>query len=215
VLGAGIALAGCGTAPSEPPATASPSAPSGTPAAVFTPLPPGSFTVDLPDGWRDVPLDGRYEELVAGLRAANRPFGESLQSRLENVAETSTYFAFDASPEVVASGDLVTLVVTEVALPTDVSVQAFATTVQRQVEQLVEGDVELREVLVTAGQAYSLAYLAPLTRPDGQPASMAVTQVMYALPGRGYVISFFVPPARANDYAEVVATIATSFRIAN
>ncbi|HYN47675.1 MAG TPA: hypothetical protein VER83_02350, partial [Candidatus Nanopelagicales bacterium] len=123
------------------------------------------------------------------------------------------YFAVDASPSAVAKGDLVTLVVTEVALPRDVSLQTFATTIQGQVKQLVEGDVELREILITAGQAYSMAYTAPVTRPDGKPASAAVTQVLYVLPGRGYVMTFAVPPARANEYAQTVADIATSFTI--
>ncbi len=34
----------------------------------------------------------------------------------------------------------------------------------------------------------------PLTRPDGEPGSAAVTQVLYVLPGRGYVLTFAVPP---------------------
>jgi hypothetical protein len=40
-----------------------------------------------------------------------------------------------------------------------------------------------------------------------------VTQVLYVLPGRGYVMTFAVPPARADAYAQAVADIATSFTI--
>ncbi|MFH0751405.1 MAG: hypothetical protein V2B17_06175, partial [Chloroflexota bacterium] len=209
-----LALAGCGAPPGASPlATATPGAsaiPSG-PAPSPTPLPPGSFTFDLPPGWAAVPVAGSHDGLLATLRSQNAAFAESLAARLENLSDTTTYVAFDASPAAVTKGDLATLVVTEVALPLDVSLQTFAGTIRGQVRQLVEGDVELREILVTAGQAYSMAYTAPVTRPDGQPAAAAVTQVLYVLPGRGYVITFAVPPARANDYSQVVADIATSF----
>ena len=219
VVATALSLAACGATPTaSPPATVAPTAPdaaspSGSPAADATPLPPGSFTFDLPDGWRVVPLDGSYDALIAELAAVNPTFAESLGARLSGAPASATYFAFDASPAAVAAGDVVTLVVTEVDLPLDVSLATFAGTVHSQVEQLVEDTVELRQILVTAGQASSLAYLAPLTRPDGQEGSIAVTQVLYVLPGRGYVITFGAPPARANDYAETIAQIATSFRI--
>jgi hypothetical protein len=179
-----------------------------------TPLPPGAFTFDLPDGWQVVEIDGDYDDLLADLAATNPAFAESLGSRLENLADSATYVAFDASPAAVEAGDLVTLIVTEVDLPPDVDLPTFAETVRAQAEMNVEQDVELRRILVTAGEAYSLAYAAPFTRPDGQPAAVAVTQVLYTLPGRGYVMTFAVPPDRANDYSEVVADIATSFAIA-
>lgn len=215
-LVAALALAGCGAAPSASPvATATPGTsaqPSGSAPGV-TPLPPGAFAFDLPAGWVAVPIAGSHDVLLATLRSQNAAFAESLAARLENLSDTTTYLALDASPPAVANGDLATLVVTEVALPLDVSLQTFAKTIQGQVKQLVEGDVELREILVTAGQAYSMAYTAPVTRPDGKPASAAVTQVLYVLPGRGYVMTFAVPPARADDYAQAVADIATSFTI--
>jgi len=217
---AALALAGCGATPSAVP-SASPVAPAtlaaspepSGPAPGGTPLPSGAFTFDLPAGWVAVPITGSHDALLAGLRSQNAEFAESLAARLENLSATTTYVALDASPAAVAAGDLVTLVVTEVALPLDVSLRTFATTIQGQVEQLVEGDVELRQILITAGQAFSMAYAAPVTRPDGQPATTAVTQVLYVLPGRGYVMTFAVPPPRANDYAAAVAAIATSFTI--
>ena len=204
-----VVLAACGSAPSPSPSPASP-----TPAPAATPLPPGAFTFDLPAGWQVVEIDGAYDDLLADLAATNPAFAESLGSRLENLADSATYVAFDASPEAVAAGDLVTLIVTEVDLPPDVDLRTFAETVRAQAEMNAEQDVELRRVLVTAGEAYSLAYAAPFTRPDGQPAAVAVTQVLYVLPGRGYVITFAAPPDRANDYSEIVAEIATSFAIA-
>ena len=213
---AALGLAGCGAAPSASTvATATPRAsaqPSG-PGPVVTPLPPGAFTFDLPAGWVAVPIAGSHDALLATLRSQNAAFAESLAARLDNLSDTTTYVALDASPGAVAKGELVTLIVTEVALPLDVSLQTFATTIQGQVKQLVEGDVELRKILVTAGQAYSMAYTAPVTRSDGKPAAAAVTQVLYVVPGRGYVMTFAVPPARANDYAQAVAEIATSFTI--
>lgn len=220
----GVVLAACGATPSPSPA---PSAdPSGTasPGAVTpgpgvstdpaaTPFPPGAFTVELPDGWRSVPVDGDHGALAGEFAATNPAFAESLEARLENLPDTATYVAFDGAEEAVAAGELATLTVTEVDLPPDVTLETFARTVQTQVEQLVEGDVELRRILVTAGEAYSLAYLAPLTRPDGEPGAAAVTQVLYVLPGRGYVLTFAVPPERANDYAQAIADTATSFTI--
>lgn len=214
---AGLALiamvvGGCGSAPSPSPAPASPTP--ATPGPSATPLPPGAFTFDLPDGWQVVEIDGSYDDLLAELAATNPEFAESLGSRLENLPDSATFIAFDASPEAVAAGDLVTLIVTEVDLPPDVDLATFAETVRTQAEMNAEQDVELRRILVTAGEAYSLAYAAPFTRPDGQPAAVALTQVLYVLPGRGYVITFAVPPDRANDYSEIVAEIATSFTIA-
>ncbi len=202
-LAATVVLAGCGATPTASPA----------PTAGATPLPPGSFTFDLPDGWRAVPVGGSHDELIAELRAVNPSFAESLDARLSGTPDTATYFAFDATPAAVAAGDVVTLVVTEVDLPPDVSQETFAAAAHRQVEQLVEDTVELRPILVAAGQASSMAYLAPLTRSDGQEGTVAVTQVLYTLPGRGYVMTFGAPPPRANDYATTVADIATSFRI--
>jgi len=205
-------VAGCGNGPSASPTPASPVPV--TPGPSATPLPPGAFSLDLPDGWQVVPVDGDHEALVAELAKTNPEFAESLGARLENLPDSATYVAFDGSAEAVEAGDLVTLIVTEVDLPADVDLTTFAETIRTQAEMNVEQDVELRRILVTAGEAYSLAYAAPFTRPDGQPAAVAVTQVLYVLPGRGYVLTFAGPPDRANDYSKVVADIATSFAIA-
>jgi hypothetical protein len=206
------ATAATAPAPQTPPVETLPAGATPSPAGA-TPLPAGSFTFDLPGSWRAVPLDASHDGLVADLRKTNPAFADSLQARLANAADATSYFAFDGSSAAVKAGDLATLAVTEVDLPPTVSLETFATTVQKQVSQLVESDVELRKILVTAGQAYSLAYTAPLTRPDGQPGSVAVTQVLYVLPGRGYVLTFSTPTDRANDYAQVVADMATSFTI--
>jgi hypothetical protein len=40
-----------------------------------------------------------------------------------------------------------------------------------------------------------------------------VTQVLYVLPGRGYVMTFAVPTDQAADSAKEIADIATSFTI--
>lgn len=222
-------LAACGATPStspagsatpapsspSPAATASPgttAGPDGSPAA--TPFPRGAFTIDLADGWQSVPVDGDNDALLAELGTTNPEFAESLGARLDALPDSASYVAFDGSKDALTAGELATLTVTEVDLPPDVALETFAKTVQGQVEQLVEDDVELRPILVTGGQAYSLAYLAPLTRPDGQPGMAAVTQVLYTLPGRGYVLTFAVPPERANDDAQEVADMATSFAIA-
>ncbi len=207
-----LLLAACGNSPSPSLAPASP--PPATPGAPTTPLPPGAFTFELPDGWQEVQVDGPHDELLADLGATNPAFAESLGARLANLADSASFVAFDGTPEAVEAGDLVTLTVTEVDLPLDVTLPDFAETVRSQAEMIVEDDVELRRILVTAGQAYSLAYPAPFTRPDGQPAVVAVTQVLYTIPGRGYVMTFAVPPDRANDYSETVADIATSFAMA-
>lgn len=212
-----VALAGCGASSSAPP-TAGPTAAPPTagatgPAPSLTPLPSGSFTIDLPAGWRAVPVDGSHEEIVAAVRTRSPAFADSLEARLANLSDTTTYVAFDASPAAVEDGAPAMLVVTEVALPVDVSLQTFATTIQGQVRQLVEADVELDQILITAGQAFAMTYEAPLTRPDGQTGSATVTQVLYVLPGRGYVLTFAVPTDRAAAYAPVIAEIATSFTI--
>jgi hypothetical protein len=237
LVAAVVAVAGCGSAsttspapsaaaanpsvaPSAAPGSATPAPGSATPAPGTasaapgsTPLPAGSFTFDLPAGWRAVPVSGSHDSLIAALRAENAAFADSLAARLDNLSSTTSYVAFDASPSTVRKGDVVMLIVTEVALPVDVSLETFSTTIKDQVSQLVEKDVELRRILVTAGQAYSLAYSAPLTRPDGQPGTVAVTQVLYVLPGRGYVLTFAAPPGSVNDYAQTIADIATSFTI--
>jgi hypothetical protein len=216
---AAFAFAGCGTAPNASPAAPATAAPSTAPSAsadpepAATPLPPGAFTFDLPVGWVAVPVSGTHDALLGGIRAQNPAFAGSLAARLAGLSDTTTYVAFDSSPDAVKKGDLVMLVVTEVALPADVGLEAFATTIKGQVEQLIEGSVDLRQITVTAGQAFSLAYGAPVTRPDGKPGAAAITQVLYVLPGQGYVMTFAVPPDRANDYAQVVADIATSFTI--
>ncbi len=220
---AALAVAGCGVTPDAsavanpaPAASTAPStAPSGSagPGPAATPLPPGAFTFDLPAGWVAVPVSGDHDALLAGVRAQNPAFADSLAARLAGLSDTTTYVAFDASPDAVKKGDLAMLVVTEVALPADLALQTFATTIKGQVEQLVEGTVDLRQIIVTAGQAFSLAYGAPVTRPDGKPGAAAITQVLYVLPGRGYVMTFAVPPDRANDYAQAIADIATSFTI--
>jgi hypothetical protein len=214
-----FAVAGCGassgatpTATATPPGSAGPSN-STAPGPDATPLPPGAFTFDLPAGWVAVPISGSHDALLARLREQNPVFADSLAARLGGLSATTTYVAFDASADAVKQGDIVMLVVTEVALSGDVALEAFASTIKGQVEKLVESTVDLRQVLVTAGQAFSLAYLAPVTRPDGKPASAAITQVLYVLPGRAYVMTFAAPPDRANDYAQAIADIATSFTI--
>jgi hypothetical protein len=213
---ASVAFAGCGASSSAAPTAVSSAAPPAQPtgpAPSMTPLPPGSFTVDLPAGWRAIPVVGSHDAIVAAVRSRNPAFADSLEARLANLADTTTYVAVDTSPAAVETGAPVMLVVTEVALPADVSLQTFATTINGQVEQLVEADVELDQILVTAGQAFTMTYEAPVTRPDGQTGSAAVTQVLYLLPGRGYVLTFAVPTAQASDYAREIAEIVTSFTI--
>jgi hypothetical protein len=222
-LATAAALAACGGTPSASPApsaTAAPGSPSpsvapgsGGPATSATPFPTGSFTFDLPAGWKAIPLDGSHDALLAAFRAQNPTFADSLEARIKALPGTATYLAVNASPAVVAKGDVVTLIVTEVNLPADVSSETFAKTVQSQVKQLVEDDVPLKPVLLSSGQGYSMAYSAPFTRPDGQQATVAVTQVLYVIPGRGYVMTFSAPQSRAQDYAQEIADIATSFTI--
>ena len=112
------------------------------------PLPPGAFTFDLPAGWVAVPVSGNHDTLLAGIRGQNPALAESLAARLGGLSDTTTYVAFDASSDAVQKGDLVMLVVTEVALPADVALQTFATTIKGQVEKLVEGTVDLRQILI-------------------------------------------------------------------
>lgn len=216
LVAASVALAGCGASSSAAPTAVPSAAPSAQPsgsAPSLNPLPPGSFTVDLPAGWRAVPVDGSHEAIVAAVRTRNPAFADSLEARLANLSDSTTYVAVDTSPAAVQDGAPVMLVVTEVALPADVSLQTFATTIQGQVRQLVETDVELSQILVTAGQAFTMTYEAPVTRPDGRTGTATVTQVLYVLPGRGYVLTFAVPTAQASDYAREIAEIATSFTI--
>ncbi len=223
-----VAVAGCGSTASGSPAPSATPAPtvapgsggqtspvpgSAAPAPSVTPLPAGSFTFDLPSGWKAVPVDGDHAALIASLTAANPTFAESLGARLAALPGSATYFAFNATPSVIAKGDVVTLIVTEVALPLDVTLETFATTLKGNAEQLAEADLQLRRILVTAGQAYSVAYAAPLVRPDGQEGTLAVTQVFYVLPGHGYVLTFAASPATANDHAKDISDIATSFTI--
>lgn len=230
-------LAACGTAASPgapssvapatdgatvvtPAATAAPSSggeasavPGATSSTAATPRPRGAFTFELPASWKEVALDGDYAELIAGLRATNSTFADSLDARLRNVAASTSYFAFDASESAIKAGDLATLAVTETDLPPGVSVQTLATTVQNQVTQLVETDVPLREIVTASGPGFSIAYAAPLTRPDGKEGTVAVTQVFYALPGRGFVMTFSAPPETADAHAQAVAQIAQSFLV--
>lgn len=227
-----IVAAACGATPSAAPASPSPapatSAPasstpapsssaaasaSGGPRASATPFPAGSFTFDLPAGWKVIPLDGSHDALLAAFRAKNPAFADSLQARIAALPGTATYMAVNASPDVVAKGDVVTLIVTEVNLPADVQLETFAKAIQSQVKQIVESDVPLKPVLLSSGRGYSMAYTAQLTRPDGQQASVAVTQVLYLVPGRGYVMTFAAPQSRAQDYAQDISDVATSFRI--
>ena len=51
------------------------------------------------------------------------------------------------------------------------------------------------------------------TRPGRRARDAGGHAGLYVLPGRGYVMTFAAPPDRANDYAQAVADIATSFTI--
>ena len=103
-----VAVAGCGATTGSP-APAPPSTPTSRavgrpgvrrPGPAVTPLPPGSFTFDLPTGWRAVPVAGNHDALLASLRAQNPAFAESLGGPARPTSRTPTsYVAFDASPE--------------------------------------------------------------------------------------------------------------------
>lgn len=198
-------------APSAAPGTATPGTPGAGPGA--SPLAPGAFTVDLPTGWRQVSTTGD-DALLAELAKKNPAFAQSLQSRLDNLSDNATYVAVDARESTVGAGNVVTLIVTEVDLPADVSLQTFTNTIQGQVQQLVEEPVAATRILVAAGEAYIIEYVAPIERADGTTAQAAITQVLYVVPGRGYVMTFSAPPAVATDYGKVFADIATSFTLA-
>jgi len=214
IVAAALAVAGCG-APSSgsPNPGASAVAPAASPIA--TPLPRGSFSFDLPAGWQAVAVRGNNDALLADLRRQNPAFADALAARLGDLTGSSTYVAFDASPGAVAKGDPAILIVTEVALPPDVTLEALATRIKGLVEQLIERHLDLRPLVVTAGQATSIAYVGPHLRPDGQPGTEAVTQVFYVMPGRGYAMTFAVPPGQADAYAKSIADIAGSFTIRN
>ena len=222
LLAATVAVAGCGATTGSPSPSAAPAAPatspssvpgSGGPAPSTAPLPSGSVTFDLAPGWRAVPVSGNHDELLATLRSQNPAFADALAARLDNISATTTYAAFDLSPSTVEKGELVTLLVTEVELPSDVTLDTFATTIEGQVERLTDTDVVLRQVLLTAGPAYSFAYGGQLPGPNGEPGTPSVTEVCYTVPGRGYVLTFATPADRANDYLKAIADMATSFSI--
>ena len=217
-----VAIAGCGATTGLPSAGAASAAPSPVPSGVpgssgpapsVTPVPAGQLTFDLPAGWRAIPVTGNHDELLASLRAQNPAFADALAARLENLSATTSYVALDLSPDAVQKGELVTLLVTEVALPPDVTLDAFAATIKSQVDRLADTEVQLRNVLLTAGPAISFAYGGQLPGADGTPGTPAVTEVCYTVPGRGYVLTFATPPDRANDYLKAIADIATSFTV--
>ena len=222
-VAAALLVGACGasptTAPGSPEATTSPAAtPAGSaassgPPSTAVPLPPGAFTVALPAGWKAVPVAGDHAALIAEIRNANPAFADALASRLANLAATATYVAFDDTAAAIANGRVVTLVVTEVELPPTVSLQTFTNTVQEQVQQLTEQPVEAKRIVIASGEAYDLEFIAPIQRSDGSQATAAITQVLYVVPGRGYVMTFTAPPSVAPSYGKTFAEIATSFRI--
>ena len=219
---AAVLLAGCGTsgpATALPSAAASGSAAPGSPAAggssaPGTLRPAGAYALTLPTGWHAVQIGSNYATTADAYNQTNLRFASSLMSQLAALPKTASAYAFDGSDATVRSGTLVALTVTEVALPTNVNLDAFSAEVDRQAALVVEADVPIQRIQTASGPADQLVYVAPLNQTAAGTEAAAITQVLLVVPGRGYVLTFSTTPARAATDAPAFAEIASSIVLA-
>jgi hypothetical protein len=190
-------------------ATASPAP---TPTEGPTPVPtkvPGTgkiamtaygFAITLPDGWRQVPLDGSKTAEIEAQLPAGSQIAAALNTELATaVAAGMAFMAIDLRPETLSAGNTSTV---------NVNVQASSNVPLSLMEPLVTGlldsapgvtSVAAKIVTLPAGSAIRVTYTLTITTSGGQTVKLAATQFVLLSTKRTYTISFACQYAAASS----------------
>lgn len=163
VVGLVVGAAGCGGDDRDPALTAPP------PAAGFTRVIGTGFTIDMPAGWQQPPLDpNAFDNTASQLRANNPKLAQALELARRTLNAGSRLFAIDP-----VDGSSVNLIVVDAAGRKLDEVVKEAT---RQLEQVGVGSLRVEETRVGQRRATRLEFTLPVT---GTSGSVAVPETQY------------------------------------
>lgn len=172
-----LAAVACGDDKPSPALTAPP------PAAGFTRVIGTGFTIDMPAGWHQPPLDpGSFDQTAAALRAQNPKLASALEAARASLGQGSRLFAIDP-----ADGSSVNLIVTTTQgrSLTDLVAQAV-----RQLEQVGAGSLREERTNVGSRPAVRLEFSLAVR---GETGTLTVPETQYYVvdDGRLFILTLF------------------------
>ena len=194
-------------APSAPTASAGPSlSPEPTPVPTAVPgtgkitMTADRFAITLPDGWRQIPLDGSQTAEIEALLPAGSQITAALDKELASaVAAGLAFMAIDLRPATLSAGNISTV---------NVNVQAPSSVPLSLMEPLVTGlldsapgvsSVVAKTVTLPAGKAIRITYTLTITTAGGQAVKLAATQFVLLSTKHTYTTSFACQYAAASS----------------
>ena len=151
------------------------------PAAGYTRVNGDTFTIDMPVGWQQPPLDpASFDQAAAALRAQNPGLAEGLEAIRQSLGQGSRLFALDP-----ADGSSVNLIVTETG---GRSIADLVGDAIRQFTALGVRDVKEESVRVGNRQGRRLAFGLPVRGTSGT-FTVPETQVYVVADNLLYVLT--------------------------
>jgi hypothetical protein len=154
---------GCGKDKPAPPLSAPP------PAAGYTRVAGSGFTIDMPAGWKQPPLDpGSFDQTAAALGSQNPQLVQALQQARATLGNGSRLFAIDP-----VDGSSVNLIVTAAG---GRSLDALVADAVNQLRQVGVGSLQRELSTVGSRQAVRLQFSLSVR---GQGGTLAVPEAQY------------------------------------
>jgi hypothetical protein len=158
------------------------------------------FAITLPEGWRQIPLDGSSTGEIEALLPAGSQIAAAFETELATaVAAGMAFMAIDLRSATLAAGNISTV---------NVNVQAPSNLPLTLMESLVTGlldsapgvtNVAAKLVTLPAGQAIRVTYTLTITPSVGQSVKLAATQFVLLSTKHTYTISFACQYAAASS----------------
>jgi hypothetical protein len=187
-----LLLPGCGNDQPTAAVTAPP------PAAGFTRVIGPGFTIDMPAGWNQPPLDpGAFDQTAAALRKDNPKLAQALELARASIGSGSRLFAIDP-----VDGSSVNLIVADSGGRTLPAVVADATS---QLQRLGVTSLHEEHTAVGSRAAIRLQFSLPVTS-SGGTVTLPETQFYVLRDQRLFILTLF-------GGSPNLATVAESLRI--
>jgi hypothetical protein len=158
------------------------------------------FAITLPEGWRQIPLDGSQTAEIEALLPAGSQIAAALETELATaVSNGFAFMAIDLRAETLAAGNISTV---------NVNVQAPQNIPLSLLQPLVTGlldsapgvtSVSAKQVTLPAGAALRITYTLTITPSGGQTVKLAATQFVLLSSKHTYTISFACQYAAATS----------------
>jgi hypothetical protein len=167
------------------------------------------FSIGVPEEWETASVEDVFSEESIEQAAKENPEFRPIFEALGRDESPVKFFAFDPATDV-ESGFATNMNVIVEPLPAGVTQEQYFDANLDQIEQLFDPqDLTKKHLSLPAGEALYLAYEGEFSA-----RTIATNQYVFFTDGGGYILTYTTVPDRANDYTDLFARSARSFRIA-